>query len=606
MSGIKSTSGASAPNVDSFKGASSTRGEIAPASSSSPSGGQSGPAVPQASSISALSEGARIPAIVTARAKGGDTMLHAEIGNFRMSANSQLPVGSYVVLEVEAFDDVITARIISINGEKLASPPSVTLLPTISPPALPDKGYVAPNKVPSPDVQVGLQNLTAALAKISLPTPSGSEKNTGSIFANLQPTLPAPAEASIGNRFFPATLNIQDSSLSKIGPSQSAGTAAYAHTHSPGPKPSLTPLMQNSVTDIGATKLILPDISDNSRLLVKAVIQQPPLKQSIEFPSGTVKLNVGTSMAAIISSSTNPLEKTSNSVTTNGTVFAVTRPNRLGMTPQIHVQTASAGTLTYSAASTPQVGTRLNVTLLENMQQFPLPAPLPPSSIFKLSHIPVMNNWENLGSALNLIAAQNPDLARSILNSRIPSANTQLGSSLLFLLSALNVGNMDKWLGQDFRKALETMGNKDLLLKLDDDFSILAKANSEPGGQDWKALAFPFFDGEALRQLKLFYRRRESEEGEKEDDSTRFVIELDLSKTGPVQLDGLFHKSRFDLVFRTQMDVAEELRQQVLKIFNSNLEITGIHGSLVFKRTIPFPVHPSEEWENNMGDIFNA
>ncbi|MBL4741295.1 MAG: hypothetical protein JKY12_09895, partial [Sneathiella sp.] len=65
-------------------------------------------------------------------------------------------------------------------------------------------------------------------------------------------------------------------------------------------------------------------------------------------------------------------------------------------------------------------------------------------------------------------------------------------------------------------------------------------------------------------------------------------------------------KSRFDLIFRTQQNVPEELKQRVFEIFTSNLEITGIQGSLVFKRTVPFPVHPTEDWEYNTGGIFNA
>ena len=594
------------PNIDSFKGATATHGEVAPISPSSPSGGQSGSAASKASSVSTLSEGTTIPAIVTARAKGGDTILHTEIGNFRMSANSQLPVGSYIVLEAETIDDVIIARIISINGEKLASPPSVTLLPTVPATSLPNKGYLPTYKTPSPEVQTGLQNLTAALGKVSPPPPSQGVSGSEKIFANFQPDSAAPSKPALGNRYFQSPLNIQDLQPPKSGQSQSLGTAAYAHTHSPGQKPSLAPSMQIPRTGAETTKLIFPDITDDSRLLVKIVVQRPPLNQAIELPSGTMNLGTGRSVTALISSDTNPWEKSANGIGTTGTVIAVTRPSQSGMKPHIHVQTEAAGTISYSAANAPQIGTKLTVVLLSDMQQFPLQTRPALSSAFKLSHLPVMNEWENLGTALNLVAAQSPDLARSILNSRIPSANTQLGSSLLFLLSALNAGNLDKWLGQDFRKTLDMGGHRDLLRRLDDDFSLLAKANTDPGGQDWKALAFPFFDGDALRQLRMFYRRRESEKNDKEEDSTRFVIELDLSKTGPVQLDGLFHKSRFDLVFRTQQNVPTELKQNVYDIFTNNLEITGIQGSLVFKRVIPFPVHPTEDWENSTGDVFSA
>ncbi|MBL4741253.1 MAG: hypothetical protein JKY12_09675, partial [Sneathiella sp.] len=377
MSGIKSTSGGTPANVDSFKGATATHGEVAPISPSSPSGGQSGNAVPKTSSVSALSEGTTIPAIVTARAKGGDTMLHAEIGNFRMSANSQLPVGSYIVLEVETIDDVIIARIISINGEKLAAPPSVTLLPTVPATNATDKGYIQSGKTPSPEIQTGLQNLTAALGKVVLPTPSKGIENAGNILTNFQPD-PAPLQKpALSSNFFPAQINVQNAQGPNAGRPQSLGTAAYAHTHSPGQKPSLALSMQNSVTGTEATKLILSDVSDNTRFLVKVTIQRPPLSQSIELPSGRMNLGVGSSMTAVISSSTNPIEKLTNGVSINGTVFAVSRPSQPGMKPHIHVQTETAGTISYSMANAPQIGTKLSIALLENMQQFPLQAQPP-------------------------------------------------------------------------------------------------------------------------------------------------------------------------------------------------------------------------------------
>ncbi|MEP4189865.1 MAG: hypothetical protein ABJN51_02220, partial [Sneathiella sp.] len=140
MSGIKSTSGGAPPPIDTAKGSASSQQQVAPVSPSSPSGGGSGPAVPQASSISHLTEGSTIAAIVTARATGGDAILHAEIGNFRMTTNSPPPVGTHVVLEVEAIDDVIVARLIAVNGEKLPLPPTAVLLPTLNANSIPATG----------------------------------------------------------------------------------------------------------------------------------------------------------------------------------------------------------------------------------------------------------------------------------------------------------------------------------------------------------------------------------------------------------------------------------------------------------------------------------
>ena len=622
MSGIKSTSGSTPPlPVDSSKGSATAQQQVAPVSPSSPPGGHSGPAVPQATSISHLTEGATIAAIVTARATGGDTMLHAEIGNFRMSTGSQLPVGSHIVLEVEAVDDVIIARLISLNGEKLASPPSVTLLPTLSALKNPLEIYGGTTNLSTSDIKSGLQNLNAALGnasgKTAIPntaTPAPATQTTSTPAAPAQPQTSA-AQAKYGNTSVPIP-SVGLEGATNSGRNLASGTAAYAHTNSPGPKfiPGVpTPGSSASTTDIKPGLLQLTPVSalsvENS-LLVKTIIQSPPLNQMIELPSGQKNVQQGSTLTLIIS----PAEgkgtaQATAGITAAGTVIGVSGIAKSpGASPlaSVHVQTAAFGTVSYTTMAPPQVGSQLTLTALDELQQFPLLATPIHSSAFKTPHLPIMTEWESLRVSLNILLAQDPAQALSLLNNRFPAPNSQLGANLLFFLSAINGGNLDKWLGQDFRRSLEAAGHQNLLSRLDDDFANLVRIHSDTGGNDWKNLTFPFYDGQALQQIKMFYRHRQNSSPEGEEDSTRFLIELDLSKTGPIQLDGLFSKARFDLVLRSQMLLNEEMQQHIFDIFSTNLEITGLHGKLDFKRTIPFPVHPTEEWENTSSDILDV
>ena len=62
----------------------------------------------------------------------------------------------------------------------------------------------------------------------------------------------------------------------------------------------------------------------------------------------------------------------------------------------------------------------------------------------------------------------------------------------------------------------------------------------------------------------------EGEEGEVEG-ATRFVVELELSRLGPLQLDGLVRQSRFDLIVRTTSPLAAEMRRDILGIFDDSI-----------------------------------
>ncbi|MBL4907062.1 MAG: hypothetical protein JKX94_06385, partial [Sneathiella sp.] len=343
--------------------------------------------------------------------------------------------------------------------------------------------------------------------------------------------------------------------------------------------------------------------------LVTATVQQPPLNSTIEWTSGSKNILTGAQLALIVSTPSESEPTPKSGIATTGTVIGLSGASKsstgTSMTT-LHVQTVAFGSISYVSTSPPQVGSHLSFLALEDLQQFPLSTLPPGSNAFKTSPIPIMAEWENLRDAMNVLLAKYPAQALSILNQRIPSANSQLGASLLFFLSAMNGGGLDKWLGQDFRSSLENAGRHGMLANLDDDFATLARINSDPGGNDWKNLTFPFYDGAILRQIKIFYRQRNKNPQKSDEESTRFVIELDLSKSGPAQLDGLFNKQHFDLVFRSQQVLPDDLKQHVLSIFHDNLEITGIQGKLVFQRTIPFPVHPTEEWENTKHDILDA
>lgn len=589
MSGIKSTSGGSAtPPVETAKGSATTQQQVAPISPTSPSGGGSGGSVPQTASVSTLVEGAAISAIVTARASAGNTMLHSEIGNFRMSTSSPLPVGAHVVLEVENLGDIITAKLISLNGEKLASPPSVTLLPVLAAKtqsletyhsAQPGQGTVNPSQIPN-------------IGSLINQAPEAGRNSAEALSAQASQIKDQNVPPKQNYTFLNLNDKTQANNTSK---NASAGASAYSNAQSPAPPSSVaghnqssqiaslppshnSPLIRAALANIETVRLpagLIAQIKSNQLSL----LQQPSsmtgqTKSSIQVPNHSIPVQ------AIVSS-----------------VSGYGASSQKAGYSLVSVQSDQLGTFRYITSAPPTVGSQLSFSVFEELQQFPLANALPAVSLFRSAQSPLLGQWENLTAALNQLAVHDLNQANTLLTNRLPSAGSTLGSALLFFVSALNGGSIDRWLGQDFRRSLEASGSRDLMRALDDDFSTFSRINSETGGQDWKLLPFPFQSDGHLKQLLLFYRQHGGLDHPDEEESTRFVIELDLSKTGYVQLDGLFKPQHFDLIFRSKTSLPEDLRAKVTEIFTTNLEITGIEGSLQFQQRDPFPVNPAEEWE---------
>ena len=67
------------------------------------------------------------------------------------------------------------------------------------------------------------------------------------------------------------------------------------------------------------------------------------------------------------------------------------------------------------------------------------------------------------------------------------------------------------------------------------------------------------------------------------DKQTRFVFDLDLTRMGPVQLDGLIQGQRLDMIVRTEMPFSEPMRQAMRQAYSDALKDTELQGDLDFQ-----------------------
>ncbi len=204
----------------------------------------------------------------------------------------------------------------------------------------------------------------------------------------------------------------------------------------------------------------------------------------------------------------------------------------------------------------------------------------------------IASTWGNLDALVRQgeTSGVSNALASSVLQ-RVPSAGPGLASNMLFLLSALNSGQINGWLGRPALDLMQREGQADLSARLDQDLAQAGRISE--GGGEWRSLILPFLDEGQIRQLRLFIRR-DGEESEDDGadqsgaDATRFLLEIELSKLGDMQLDGLIRSKLFDLILRTRRPFSRAMRDEIIRIFSESNHSLGLSGQILFEA--------SDEW----------
>jgi hypothetical protein len=575
MSGIRSTSGVPPALSATPQSSGSGPEPVAPVNPAQPAGGQTG--LPETAAPKPAGhplEATLVNAVVTAKTSGESIILHTDYGNFRLTTTAPLEIGNQITFEIDAIEDIIVARLISKDGKPFASPIEVKLLPVVNVTAPGPDGYVRAGQLHPMEVKAALQNITS-----SLPATDNKPKTLN--------TAPTPSNSVPLDRPAPAPYGGLSPTAIPAVPARLSSLMAYVKASPLIPGPNTSPAVaaaQNAATRmlqiVPAELMSASEKGITARRFEGLPPTALPQKMSLILrPQQTVS---------------NPLQRPD---IITGTVMSV-RPPVGGNGPH-HVQLSTPmGTLSYNTVSPPTAGATVEFAIADKISAFPLTYTDVQQPGTREPVMRIMGDWQNLRQAMNVIAVQDPVLAQSVLSTVLPQANSQMSSSLLFFMAALQLGSVDKWLGQDFKTALEASGRTALLRALEDDFGTFSRLQNESGGQDWKSLNFPFFDGHNLRQIRMFHRQNHQQDGtEDDDDTTRFVIELSLSRSGPIQLDGIFVPKRFDLVIRSEQEISSPMRHHILSLFTENMEISGMNGQLVFKTIAPFPVDPLAEWE---------
>lgn len=192
----------------------------------------------------------------------------------------------------------------------------------------------------------------------------------------------------------------------------------------------------------------------------------------------------------------------------------------------------------------------------------------------------------SLPDALTALAQGDPGTARQITQTVLPQANAGMGAAVLFFLSALRGGDLRGWLGDRAVKAMEAAGKGDAVGRLSGEFSGLSRQAADTPAGDWRQVAIPIVADGQVSELRLATRHQQEDgagEDELEGEGHRFVLDMETSRFGPVQLDGLIRQQAIRLVVRTGGTLPGEVRHGIAQVFTDAVQAIGHDGALTFQ-----------------------
>jgi len=208
---------------------------------------------------------------------------------------------------------------------------------------------------------------------------------------------------------------------------------------------------------------------------------------------------------------------------------------------------------------------------------------LPPEGRAAVSLPALAAAWPNLESLEEALfrgvpAAQSEAVARAL-----PQIGPRLASGVLFFLSALNQGNVAGWLAKAGITG-EVGDRRDMLDRLGREFAGLSRSIETTAGE-WRFVNLPLWSDQGLRELRCFFRHQEhgGRGGGEDENATRFVLELELTHHGELQLDGLVRARLFDLVLRSRRPLPSLVRGDLIALFEETNAIAGYNGRLSFQ-----------------------
>jgi len=513
--------------------------------------------------LSSVAAGTRIDAIIVATTPDGRVEVETKLGRFLMQPNVALPKEGPIQLQVQTLARHLFVTITSIHGKQ----PAVALrgLGLAGGPAASTGGLTA--------------SATGTAASAAAATPQSQSA--------------PPAQLAAG-----ATITATVLKSVQQGPSNlrgAGGTAAATGTAGGMQTANKTAGTQASASSAQATATGSSGQA-NSAAGARAAAAYGGQTVGRAAPGGTVMIPSGNAYTVRVTGLQNPAPGAPTPTAPTVTGPAITSGQVLSgivsasPSPNATVVQTHAGPISLAAPANLPVGTTVQ---LEVLSQLPNQSNGVDGTASKRMGLFMLQSrqWPALDEAFNALRESNPTAAMQLINAAMPRPDAALAANILQFLMGVRSGEVAAWIGDGPARALQR-DKPDILNRLREDFRSLGRLAEEPVSGDWRALPVPMASGAEIQQIQLLMRKIQGDEEDKEDrpgPGTRFIVDVDLSRMGRLQLDGYVQDDtmRFDLVIRSEARLADKVQNDIRAIFEETEEITGTSGGLSFQAAPP-------------------
>jgi hypothetical protein len=550
------------------------------------------PAVVTATPVSAVpAEIANLPPNATLDATVAATQARAvvalvtELGDLAVRLPLPVQPNAQLTLQLTGSGANLQFRVIAINGQALQPGPGLTpslgeltLPPLAGPFVAPGQGGALATVANSPP-QTGTLARSSAAAGEAFPSVPPNSGIAATVVFGTQPGLPT------GTQLILRLLNID---------APVAGGPEF------GTSPAGTPIGASTIPGLSAANSLAGSIGRSGAGIETAAggisgleadgSPAAPVGGSSSAPG--LSAGPGTPSAATPTAGlppagalgANPLGPFDPSAPLRGVVA----PNSLGGKPLIQT---SAGLISLDAAPELQAGARVTFETVGN--------PIPPAATSSAAPAAAQANpaqpatgWSAFGDAMAVLQKADAAAAQMLVQ-RLPDLGPQFAVNAMGWIAAAQTDDIRAWLGDRAVKALEKAGRADLIERLEGDMGEMRASVTLPrGAGDWQVLTLPLFLGQQIERVRLTLRRaHDDEEAEgRDEEGLRFLLDVDMSRLGPLQLDGLVKRrgKRFDLIVRSRFALPDEVQREIGAIFARALDKMGMAGAAVFKQAVAF------------------
>jgi hypothetical protein len=243
----------------------------------------------------------------------------------------------------------------------------------------------------------------------------------------------------------------------------------------------------------------------------------------------------------------------------------------IGSTPKGEpIVTSPAGLLVLDDQAPLPAETKVEVSLVHVAE--------PPVSEEGEVHLPPSSrDWPVLQQIMaqteQSVAALRPHLAKP----------EHVGSQTLFLLAAMGFKDVKTFVGDEVVKRAAP----ELLTRLATEMQQISQSwnkGPEAAPTEWRSLALPLpLHGEIQRLAIHTRREEEGKNPQQQRQGRRLVIEVELSRLGPLLLDGIMFGKRFDLTVRSQRRLPKSLRAEINSAWHDALGSMEWTGEIAFQ-----------------------